>query len=132
MSPAGSGILLDSSVIIDHFRGDPRIGEALEGAAALYLPTIVLGELYYGAFRSAFCSKQLDQIRRFLRAAVVIGTDSQTSEVYGRIRSDLASTGHQIPENDVWVAAIARQHGLPLATRDRHFGRVAGIEVRFW
>jgi predicted nucleic acid-binding protein len=48
MSPAGRGVLLDTSVVIDHFRGDPRIHYELESTAVLYIPTIVLGELYYG------------------------------------------------------------------------------------
>ena len=132
MSPAGSGVLLDASVVIDHFRGDPRIGQALEKAAALYLSTVVLGELYYGAFRSAYREKQLEQVRRFLRAVVVIGADAQTSEVYGRLRSELAEGGRPIPENDIWIAALALQYRLPLATRDQHFGRIAGLDVLSW
>jgi tRNA(fMet)-specific endonuclease VapC len=131
MSPAGSSLLLDTSVVIDHFRGDPRIREVLENAVALYLPTVVLGELYYGAFRSAHREKHFEQVRLFLRAVVVLGTDAQTSEAYGRIRSELAQAGQPIPENDIWIAAVALQYGFPIATRDQHFGRIAGIEVRF-
>ena len=132
MSPAGSGVLLDTSVVIDHFRGDPGIGQALEKAAALYLSTVVLGELYYGAFRSVYRAKQVEQVRRFLPAVVVIGVDAQTSEAYGRIRSELAEAGRPIPENDIWIAALALQHRLSLATRDRHFGRIAGLDVLSW
>lgn len=71
-------------------------------------------------------------MRHFLRAAVVIGTDAQTSEDYGRIRSELSQAGLPIPENDIWIAALALQHGFPLATRDQHFGRIAGIRVLSW
>jgi tRNA(fMet)-specific endonuclease VapC len=132
MNPAGNGVVLDTSLIIDHFRGNPRIHQSLESAAALYIPTIVLGELYYGAFRSAHREKQLEQMRRFLRAAVVVGTDAQTSERYGRIRAELAQAGLPIPENDIWIAAVALQHGWPLATRDQHFKRIADLEVLSW
>jgi tRNA(fMet)-specific endonuclease VapC len=132
MRPAGSGILLDTSIVIDHFRGDSRIHQALESAVALYLPTIVLGELYYGAFRSAHREKQIEQVRHFLRAAIVIGIDAKTSETYGHIRSELSQAGLPIPENDIWIAALALQHRLPLATRDQHFGRIAGIEILSW
>lgn len=97
MSPAGNSVLLDTSVVIDHFRGDPRIHQALESAAALYM------------------------MRRFLRAVLDIGADAQTSEQYG-----------PIPENDIWIAAVALQHGWPLATRDEHFGRITGLEILFW
>lgn len=97
MIPAGS-VLLDTSVVINHFRGDPRITEALEGAAAIYLPTVALGELYYGAFRSAHREKHFEQVRRFLPAVTVLAVDSQTSEEYGRLRAELAQTGLLIPE----------------------------------
>ena len=130
MRLAGSGVLLDTSVVIDHFRGVLRLDQMLN-EGALYLPTVVLGELYYGAFRSAYREKQLEQVRRFLPAVVVLGTDAHTSEVYGGIRSELAGAGRPIPENDIWIAALSRQHRLPLATRDQHFGRIAGIDVRF-
>lgn len=119
MSPAGNGVLLDTSIVIDHFRGDPRIGQALETAAPLYLPTVVLGELYYGAFCSGYRHKKLEQVRRFLRAAIVIGTGAQTSEAYGRIRAELAEAGRPIPENDLWIAALAIQHDCRLVTRDQ-------------
>lgn len=131
MNPAGS-VLLDTSVIIDHFRGDPRITEALESAAAIYVPTIALGELYYGAFRSAYREKHLEQMRRFLPAVTVLGVDPQTSEQYGRLRAELAQAGVLIPENDIWIAAVAVQHGLRLAARDQHFGRIPGLEVVPW
>ena len=57
----------------------------MEAAAALYFPTVALGELYYGAFRSEYRDKKLDQVRRFVRAAIVIDIDARTSEAYGRI-----------------------------------------------
>jgi tRNA(fMet)-specific endonuclease VapC len=68
----------------------------------------------------------------FLRATVVIDTDAQTSEQYGRIRAELAEAGRPIPENDIWIAAVALQHGWPLATRDEHFGRITGLEILSW
>jgi predicted nucleic acid-binding protein len=41
-------------------------------------------------------------------------------------------TGTPITEDDLWIAAQARAHGLPLATRDAHFVRVPGLSVRDW
>jgi predicted nucleic acid-binding protein len=35
--------------------------------------------------------------------------------------------GTPIPTNDIWIAALAMQHGLPLYTRDAHFSSVAGL-----
>ncbi|HEY4572503.1 MAG TPA: PIN domain-containing protein [Thermoanaerobaculia bacterium] len=40
--------------------------------------------------------------------------------------------GRPIPENDIWIAASARQHGLTLATRDGHFDDVDGLITETW
>jgi tRNA(fMet)-specific endonuclease VapC len=37
-----------------------------------------------------------------------------------------------IPENDLWIAALARQHALTLVTRDAHFTGVRGLVVERW
>jgi tRNA(fMet)-specific endonuclease VapC len=44
----------------------------------------------------------------------------------------LRVAGTPIPENDVWIAAIAIQHSLPLMTRDKRFKAVKGLEVLSW
>lgn len=49
--------------------------------------------------------------------------------MYGQVKADLASVGKLIPENDIWIAAIARQFRLPLATRDAHFTAVPGLDT---
>ncbi|HEV8045487.1 MAG TPA: PIN domain-containing protein [Rubrobacter sp.] len=40
--------------------------------------------------------------------------------------------GRPIPENDIWIAATALQHGLVLVTRDSHFEHVEGLRVERW
>jgi len=48
------------------------------------------------------------------------------------VRDRLRLKGRPIPENDIWIAAVALQHGLPLATRDDHFNEVDGLRVENW
>ena len=55
-----------------------------------------------------------------------------TAKEYGRIKAELAVAGTPIPENDVWLAAQAMEHGLPLATCDAHFARIKGLVVLDW
>jgi len=52
--------------------------------------------------------------------------------IYGRVKNELHRKGTPIPENDVWIAALALQHGLAVATRDRHFDAVDGLCVEAW
>jgi tRNA(fMet)-specific endonuclease VapC len=59
----------------------------------------------------------------------VLGATVQTAEVYARIRFELKQAGRPIPENDIWIAAICLEHGLPLATHDQHFAAIANLQV---
>ena len=68
-------------------------------------------------------------IRDFPTSAVVLFPDQATSEHYGQIKAELARMGRPIPDNDLRIAAIARQQGLPPATRDAHFAHVPGLQT---
>ena len=124
--------LLDTTVAVAHLRGVAAVSQRLTEARILYLPIIVLGELHYGIHRSARPQENLRQLERWLRITVVLAGTPATAERYGTLKQQLALAGTPIPENDLWIAAQAVEHGLPLATRDAHFARVPGLEVLDW
>jgi tRNA(fMet)-specific endonuclease VapC len=128
---ASGDVLLDTSIVIPYFRGEPGL-RALFLNAGLFLPQIVLGELYCGANLSVDPSKQHALIARFLSAVVVLSPGLHTSEHYGRLRAALSRAGTPIPENDIWIAALAIEHQLPLAARDSHFAKVSGLITLHW
>lgn len=132
MATPGKSVLLDTSVVIRHFRDSTALNSHLSAFEELYLPQIALGELYAGAFRSAHSEKNLQQIARFLEAVDVLLPDQSTSELYGRISAQLAQAGTPIPQNDIWIAAIALQSGLPLAACDAHFSHINGLQLLRW
>jgi tRNA(fMet)-specific endonuclease VapC len=74
----------------------------------------------------------MERIRDFLRTAVVLLPDQGTAEHYGQLKAELAGTGNPIPDNDLWIAALARQYDLPLATRDGHFTPVPRLTTLAW
>ena len=53
----------------------------------------------------------------------------QATNHYAAINLELRQTGKPIPTNDLWIAALCRQHDLPLLSRDRHFDAVSGIQI---
>jgi tRNA(fMet)-specific endonuclease VapC len=110
----------------------PSITQRLKEAGTLYLPLTALGELLFGAYNSAFQDKGLKQIEDFLRICAVLDPDERTAHIYGRIKADLSHKGNPIPQNDVWIAAVALEHHLPLATRDPHFTQVTGLTLLQW
>ena len=125
-------LLLDTCVVVKHFRDAVAVTEKLAACEELYLPQQALGELYEGAYRSALPEKNLSKIEQFLEAVEVLTPDEETSRLYGRIAATLAAAGTPIPQNDLWIAAMALQAKLPLATCDGHFDRIAGLTVLRW
>jgi len=132
MATLGSSVLLDTSIVVRHFRDGSALAPKLSEFEEFYLPQAALAELYAGAFRSARPDKNLQQIARFLEAVDVMSPNDSTPEIYGRISAQLAQAGTPIPQNDIWIAAIALQSGLPLATTDAHFQQIAGLSVLMW
>ena len=132
MANPGNSVLLDTSVVVRHFRDAAGLSEKLAAYEEIYLPQAALAELYAGAFRSTRPQQNVQQIIRFLEAVDVLAPDDSTPEIYGRISAQLAQMGRLIPQNDIWIAAIALQSGLPLATADNHFQNVTGLSVLLW
>jgi tRNA(fMet)-specific endonuclease VapC len=131
MHLAGS-VLVDTNVVVAYFRGDKVIHPHFAGVTPLYLPWVVLGELHFGAQRAQRRQEQLAYIQDLLTYAVVLFPDQDTTEMYGQVKAELARLGTPIPDNDLWIAAVARQHNLPLATRDAHFTQVPGLKTLAW
>ncbi|HTU33472.1 MAG TPA: type II toxin-antitoxin system VapC family toxin [Candidatus Acidoferrum sp.] len=123
--------LLDTNVVIAFFSGEKRIAERL-AEAEVFVPTQVLGELYYGARKSARAAENLARIQRFAAAIEILFCDGITAWFYSEVKDRLRLKGHPIPENDIWIAAISIQHGLTLATRDEHFNHVDNLERENW
>ena len=137
MNPVGTMIssgrvLLDTSIIVDHFRGDVSIGDSLQRSKTRFVPTVVLGELQYGALRSQRFEHHQEQLMAFLRAVTILPIDEKTAFQYARLRCELAKAGKPIPENDIWIASVALQHEIPLVTRDQHFQHVPSLELLHW
>lgn len=132
MTRVNGNVLLDTTIVIAHLRGDAGITTKLQQANALYLPLTALGELYYGAYRSQHPEKGLAQIREFLKAVVILHPGETTAECYGQLKADLARAGTPIPQNDIWIAALAKEYQLPLAAHDLHFKLVKSVTVLDW
>ncbi len=106
--------------------------EPLELAEEVFVPIIVLGELYYGAQKSNQVENNLTRINEFAESCSVLICDTETSRQYGEIKNLLRAKGRPIPENDIWIAAIAKQHELTLVSRDEHFKEIEDFLTLTW
>ena len=125
-------VLLDTNIIIALFRQDEAVLKHLQEATEILVPVIAIGELYYGAYKSRWSSKNIQRVQEFTAANTVLACDGQTAVAYGRVKNELRQKGTPIPENDIWIAAIALQNDLTLITRDAHFRKVGGLKVETW
>lgn len=121
--------LLDTNIVIALFADEAATRQALATAEEVFVPSIVVGELYFGAWRSERRPENIARIDEFAADSAVLGCDTETARQYGQIRSALRAQGRPLPENDIWIAAIALQYNLVLVTRDEHFGQVGDLET---
>lgn len=96
------------------------------------MPLVALGELLKGALKSANPAKHRQKIAELLRIVAVVNPDIATAERYAATAASLEAKGQSIPENDLWIAAMALELDMPLATLDAHFERVDGLMVIKW
>lgn len=128
----GGSYLLDTNAVIDLLDEVSPLVEIISRAAAVYLPVITLGELYFGAEKSTRKGANLARVERVLETLPVLYLDRSTVIVYGRLKNQLRLLGKPIPENDLWIGSIAVQHQLVLATRDRHFDFLEELQTATW
>ena len=124
-----SRVLVDTNIYSLAMRGDAEIVEALRRIDRIYISAISLGMLYAG-FRAGHREKEnRRELGLFLDSprVVLLTIVAETAEFYAETLIRLKSQGKPIPTNDIWIAAVAFQHGLKLFTRDRHFRHVAGL-----
>ncbi len=126
-----SGFLLDSNVIVAAFEEEAGVLDRLRRTPTeqIFIPAVALGELYFGAMKSRRVGENLERLEDFAAASNVLPVDETAARFYGEVRNGLRRIGHPIPENDIWIAAIALRHGLALVTRDSHFGHVAELRI---
>src|SRR6266487_2703411 len=121
--------LVDTSVLINYLRGRPGF-PALESVTEIYLPAMVLAELQIGWLRAhGFPQRQIQRFEDLVSIMFFLPILRSTVSFYIEIRRNLELVHSIIPENDLWIAATAKEHDLPLLTSDEHFTRVAGISV---
>ncbi len=124
--------ILDTNILIALFAKEQKVVEEIGKAKQASIPSIVIGELYYGAYNSGRTKENVEKIDRFKKQVSILFCDDETARLYGQIKKQLKDSGTPIPENDIWIAALSFQYDQPLVTRDQHFGKVKGLKTVAW
>ena len=125
-------MILDTNGLSAVADGDAALEPILRNAAELAVPVVVLGEYRYGIQQSRDRQRYEQWLTETVCNYRVIDVDEDTAISYATIRTELKTAGTPIPSNDVWIAALCRQHSLSLISRDHHFDLVRGIKRITW
>jgi tRNA(fMet)-specific endonuclease VapC len=125
-------LILDTNALSAAAEGHPSVMGILSGVSQVALPVVVLGEYRYGIAQSRYKASYRRWLDGLLSDCTVLDVTEQTTHHYAAIHVELRQAGKPIPTNDLWIAALCRQYGLPLLSRDRHFDAVSGIQRLDW
>jgi tRNA(fMet)-specific endonuclease VapC len=125
-------LILDTNALSAVADGEASAMQLVAGADRVAIPVIVLGEYRMGIAQSRHRASYENWLREWIAAVTVLDIDDRTTLSYSAIGLELKKKGKPIPTNDLWVAALCRQHSMPLLSRDRHFDLVPELRRLSW
>jgi len=125
-------LILDTNALSAAADSEAGALQVVAEAERIFVPVIVLGEYRLGILQSRHRSAYENWLRGWISAVSILDIDNETTHSYAAIGLELKKKGKPIPANDLWIAALCRQHALPLLSRDRHFDEVPGLQRIEW
>ena len=125
-------MILDTNALSAAAEGHPDVLAILGRANEVALPVIVLGEYRYGIAQSRYRDRYSIWLDELIQDCAVLEIHEETTHHYAVINLELRRMGKPIPTNDLWIAALCRQHAEPILSRDTHFEFVPGIKRIQW
>lgn len=107
--------------------------ESLEQGELVYLSSIVVSELSYGAQKGRWKKTNIALMEQFLLDFKIAAFDEHAAHCCGTIRVVLEKKGKPIGPMDTLIAAHAISLDMTLVTHNvREFSRVNGLKVENW
>ena len=125
-------MILDTNALTAFVDGEPGAVDQMARASLVVIPVIVLGEYRYGIAQSRLRAEYERWLEKHLSAFRILDVTEDTAARYAEVRLELRQAGTPLPVNDTWIAALCRQHKLPILSRDEHFDWVKGVQRLVW
>lgn len=125
-------MILDTNALSAAADDHPDVLAILAKADEVALPVIVIGEYRYGIAQSRHRIQYSNWLDALIADCIVLDINNDTTHYYADIHLELKKVGKPIPSNDLWIAALSRQHSLPVLSRDAHFDLVPGTGRIDW
>lgn len=127
--------MLDTNICIYVMKTYPLVIRDKFNALAeqLCISSITLGELYYGAEKSARRAENLTAIAHFVARLEVLPFEDKAAAHYGQVRAELERAGTPCGPHDMQIGGHARGEGLIVVTNNmREFVRMPGVRAENW
>lgn len=125
-------MILDTNALSAWWNESPSAAAVMAGAVRICVPVPALAEFRFGVLQFRLRVTMEAWIEHALSSIEILDVTAATTRSYAAIRLELKERGTPIPMNDLWIAAIATQHQLPILSRDAHFDAVEGLERISW
>jgi len=131
MAVSPKAFILDTSAYSAFNHGDERLRSWFDTKHSILVPLIVVTELRAGFAAGSKTTENELLLKRFLDSSSVqtLTISIKTTELFASLFAQLRKSGKPMGSNDLWIAALALEHKLPIVTLDTDFTRVRGIEV---
>ena len=105
--------------------------DVISGASRVWLPSVVIGELYRGFYSGNRAGENEALLREVLDQPEVgvLSIGLNEALVYGELLHYLRGQGTPLPVNDIWIAAACVEHGCTLVTSDKHFEQLPQVRL---
>jgi tRNA(fMet)-specific endonuclease VapC len=127
--------MLDTNICIYVMKNHPpELREKFNSLAEqLCISSITLGELHYGAEKSARRAENLTAIENFVARLDVLAFVDRAAAHYGQVRAELERAGTPCGVHDMQIGGHARSEGLIVVTNNmREFARMPGVRAENW
>jgi tRNA(fMet)-specific endonuclease VapC len=126
--------LLDTNICSAHMRRPAGLAHRFfQHAGGIAIPTVVLAELYAGAYNHPNPAKVLSLIADLLCEVAVFDFDLVCAEQYGQVQGGLMRQGMRGPTADLMIASVALVRNLTLVTHNTaDFQNIPGLRLDDW
>jgi tRNA(fMet)-specific endonuclease VapC len=126
--------LLDTNICSAHMRRPGGLAHRFfQFGGGICIASIVLAELYAGAYKHPNPAKLLALIGDLLEEVAVMDFDTNCAEQFGKLQGSLLSQGIKVPVVDLMIASVALVHDLTLVTHNvADFQHISGLRIDDW
>ncbi|MGK0188923.1 MAG: tRNA(fMet)-specific endonuclease VapC [Verrucomicrobiales bacterium] len=125
-------MILDTNALSAFADADRDLLDALSSNRPWSLPVVVIGEYRYSLLGSTQRIDREQWLANLIGVVTVLPITEVTTVHYATVRHGLKLADRKIPPNDLWIAALALEHRLPVLTRDAHFDHIKGVARKSW